>query len=165
MLKTKIVCTLGPSSNSPEMIEKMISSGMNVARLNFSHGTHEGHAEVIRRIKAARDKLGVPVAIMLDTKGPEIRLCKFKGGEAELRTGSTFTLTTDGEDGDDTHVSVTYKDLPTQVKPNVRILLNDGALELTVRETTPDSVVCTVTCGGTIKDGKGVNIPNVHLDM
>ena len=165
MLKTKIVCTLGPSSNSPEMIEKMIESGMNVARLNFSHGTHEGHAEVIRKIKAARDKLALPIAIMLDTKGPEIRLCKFKGDEVELKTGSTFTLTTDGEEGDDTHVSVTYKELPTQVKQNVRILLNDGALELTVRETTPDSVICTVTCGGMIRSGKGVNIPNIHLDM
>ncbi len=165
MLKTKIVCTLGPSSNSPEMIEKMIGAGMNVARLNFSHGTHEGHGEVIRRIKEARNKLEAPIAIMLDTKGPEIRIGKFTGGKAELTTGDEFTLTTDGAEGDSTHVSVTYKTLPSQVKCGDRILLNDGALELTVRETTEDKVICTVTSGGTIKDGKGVNIPNVHLDM
>ncbi len=165
MLKTKIVCTLGPSSNSLEMIEKMIEAGMNVARLNFSHGTHEEHAEVIRRIKEARDKLGAPVAIMLDTKGPEIRLCKFSDGSAELHTGNAFTITTDGADGDSTHASVTYKKLPSQVKTGDRILLNDGALELTVRETTEDKVLCTVTSGGIIKSGKGVNIPNVHLDM
>ena len=94
MLKTKIVCTLGPASNSPEMIEKMMLTGMNVARLNFSHGTHEEHKKVIDRIKEARERLGIPCAIMLDTKGPEIRLGKFEGGSAELPTGSQFTLVT-----------------------------------------------------------------------
>ena len=169
MLKTKIVCTLGPASNSPEMIEKMIRAGMNVARLNFSHGTHEEHAEVIERIKAAREKLGVPLAIMLDTKGPEIRLGRFRGGEAEIEAGTTFTLHTDDPDfeGDAAGAYITYADLPKQVGPESRILLNDGAIELTVERTDPGdgTIVCTVAAGGTIKSGKGVNVPNVHLDM
>ncbi len=169
MLKTKIVCTLGPASNSPEMIEKMIRAGMNVARLNFSHGTHEEHAEVIDRIKAARDKLGVPLAIMLDTKGPEIRLGRFRDGEAELVTGSAFTLHTDDPDfeGDAAGAFITYADLPKQVFPDCRILLNDGAIELTVDGADPDAgtIACTVAAGGIIRSGKGVNVPNIHLDM
>ncbi|MBE6723833.1 MAG: pyruvate kinase [Ruminococcaceae bacterium] len=169
MLKTKIVCTLGPASNSPEMIEKMIRAGMNVARLNFSHGTHEKHAEVIDRIKKARDKLGVPLAIMLDTKGPEIRLGKFENGEAELKTGSTFTLYAADPDrvGNADGVSISYADLPKQIGPGTRILLNDGALELVAREICPDEglIRTEVLSGGVIKSGKGVNVPNVHLDM
>ncbi|MCR5682508.1 MAG: pyruvate kinase, partial [Clostridiales bacterium] len=139
MLKTKIVCTLGPASNSPEMIEKMIRAGMNVARLNFSHGTHEEHAEVIERIKAAREKLGVPLAIMLDTKGPEIRLGRFRGGEAEIAAGSTFTLYTADPDfeGDAAGAYITYADLPKQIGPETRVLLNDGAIELIVEKTDP----------------------------
>ena len=169
MLKTKIVCTLGPASNSPEMIEKMIRAGMNVARLNFSHGTHEEHAEVIERIKAAREKLGVPLAIMLDTKGPEIRLGRFRGGEAEIAAGSTFTLYTADPDfeGDAAGAYITYADLPKQIGPETRVLLNDGAIELIVERTDPveGTIVCQVAAGGTIKSGKGVNVPNVHLDM
>ena len=169
MLKTKIVCTLGPASNSPEMIEKMIGAGMNVARLNFSHGTHEEHAEVIDRIRKARDKLGVPLAIMLDTKGPEIRLGKFAGGEAELTEGSEFVLRTFDPDieGDENGVWVSFADLPKQIKEGTRILLNDGAIELAAKEVSPDDgVVRTeVRSGGVIKSGKGVNVPNVHLDM
>ena len=169
MLKTKIVCTLGPASNSPEMIEKMIGAGMNVARLNFSHGTHEEHAEVIGRIRKARDKLGVPLAIMLDTKGPEIRLGKFAGGEAELTEGSEFVLRTFDPDieGDENGVWVSFADLPKQIKEGTRILLNDGAIELAAKEVLPDDgVVRTeVRSGGVIKSGKGVNVPNVHLDM
>ena len=158
MLKTKIVCTLGPASNSPEMIENMIRAGMNVARLNFSHGTHEEHAEVIDRIKAARDKLGVPLAIMLDTKGPEIRLGRFGGGEVEIVTGSTFTLRTDNADfeGDAEGAYITYADLPRQVAKGSRILLNDGAIELVVESADPDAgrIVCTVAAGGIIRSGK-----------
>ena len=169
MLKTKIVCTLGPASNSPDMIEKMIRAGMNVARLNFSHGTHEEHAEVIARLKEAREKLGVPLAIMLDTKGPEIRLGKFEGGQAELLTGSSFTLTTSDPDfaGTSDAAYISYRDLPKQVEKGTRILLNDGAIELTVDEILPDSgeILTTVTAGGIIASGKGVNVPNVHLDM
>lgn len=165
MLKTKIVCTLGPASDSTEMIEKMVRAGMNVARLNFSHGTHEAHGEVIERLKEVRDRLGVPLAILLDTKGPEIRLGKFKDGSAVLETDSTFTLETAECEGDSTHAYITYTALPKQVEPGVRILLDDGAIELNVQETTAASVVCKVIAGGVIKDGKGVNVPNVHLEM
>ena len=169
MLKTKIVCTLGPASNSPEMIEKMIRAGMNVARLNFSHGTHEEHAEVIDRIRKARDRLGVPLAIMLDTRGPEIRLGKFKGGEAELKDGERITLRTDDPDfeGTASEVYITYAGLPAEISPGTRILLNDGAIELTAEKLFPEEgkIEAAVTSGGLIKSGKGVNVPNVHLDM
>jgi pyruvate kinase len=169
MLKTKIVCTLGPASNSPEMIEKMIRAGMNVARLNFSHGTHEEHAEVIDRIRKAREKLGVPLAVMLDTKGPEIRLGQFKDGSAELTDGSVFTLrTTDPEkEGDASGVWISYAELPGQISKGTRILLNDGAIELVTEEILPEegTIRTVVKSGGVIKSGKGVNVPNVHLDM
>ena len=169
MLKTKIVCTLGPASNSPEMIEKMIRAGMNVARLNFSHGTHEEHAEVIDRIHKAREKLGVPLAVMLDTKGPEIRLGQFKDGSAELTDGSVFTLrTTDPEkEGDASGVWISYAELPGQISNGTRILLNDGAIELVTEEILPEegTIRTVVKSGGVIKSGKGVNVPNVHLDM
>lgn len=167
MLKTKIVCTLGPASNSAEMIEKMVRAGMNVARLNFSHGTHEEHAAVIERIKEVRERLAVPLAILLDTKGPEIRLGKFENGSAFLENGAWFTLTTDNPEelGDSSHCYITYKDLPRQVEPGYAILLNDGIIELNVREVTETAIVCEVIAGGEIKNGKGVNVPNVPLDM
>ncbi|MGN1409284.1 MAG: pyruvate kinase [Eubacteriales bacterium] len=165
MLKTKIVCTLGPASNSEEMIEKMIKEGMNVARLNFSHGTHEEHLKVIERVKEIRARLGKPCAIMLDTKGPEVRLGKFEGGSAELETGSSFTLVTEEILGNSSRASISYKGLPRQITSGSRILLNDGAIELSVSGTDEGEIQCTVISGGVIKDGKGVNIPNVHLDM
>lgn len=167
MLKTKIVCTLGPASNSPEMIEKMVKAGMNVARLNFSHGTHEEHGEVIKRLCEVRKRLSVPLAILLDTKGPEIRLGKFRDGGAHLETGSQFTLTTtDPEDlGDSSHCFITYKDLPRQVHEGCAILLNDGNIELSVLNTSETEILCEVVAGGEIKNGKGVNVPNIPLDM
>ncbi|MBE6569562.1 MAG: pyruvate kinase [Ruminococcaceae bacterium] len=165
MLKTKIVCTLGPASNSEDMIEKLIRAGMNVARLNFSHGTHEEHAEVIDRIKRARAKLQVPVAIMLDTKGPEIRLRKFAGNEVTIQTGASFTLTTEDIVGNAEIASITYPNLPKELKPGDAVLLDDGNISLSVAECTDTEIRCTVTYGGVIKSGKGVNIPNIHLDM
>ncbi|MBQ3591991.1 MAG: pyruvate kinase [Clostridia bacterium] len=169
MLKTKIICTMGPASNSAEMIEKMIRAGMNVARINFSHGTYEDHAAVIARLKAARKKLQVPLAIMLDTKGPEIRLRQFEGGQAVLETGAEFTLYARAGDcgcsGDCHGVSVTYEDLPKEVVPGTIVLLDDGNIEMEVLSCGEDSVRCRVTAGGIIKNGKGVNIPGVHLDM
>lgn len=167
MLKTKIVCTLGPASNSVEMIEKMVKAGMNVARLNFSHGTHEEHGEVIERLCEVRRRLGVPLAILLDTKGPEIRLGKFDGGAAHLEAGTQFTLTTGNPDdlGDASHCCITYKDLPRQVHAGCAILLNDGNIELCVTGTTDTEIVCEVVAGGEIKNGKGVNVPNIPLDM
>lgn len=165
MLKTKIVCTLGPATDTEEMITEMIKAGMNVARLNFSHGTHEEHKAKIDAVKAARDKLGVPVAIMLDTKGPEIRLGSFRGGSATLETGSEFTLTTRDAEGDEKGARITFAGLPAQVSAGTRILLDDGNIELTVKSAGDTEIVTTVTAGGVIRTGKGVNVPNVHLDM
>ncbi len=165
MLKTKIVCTMGPASNSADMIEKMIKAGMNVARLNFSHGTHEEHAEVIERIKEVRKQMGVPLAIMLDTKGPEIRLGKFEGGNAALEAGAVFTLTTEEIVGNESIVHVNYKRLPEQLQKGNTVLLDDGNIELQVEETTATEVRCTVMNSGVIKNGKGVNVPGVHIDM
>lgn len=165
MLKTKIVCTLGPSSDSEEMIEKMIRAGMNVARLNFSHGTHEGHGKVVDRIKRVREKLNMPCAIMLDTKGPEMRLGKFDGGSAVLETGSRFILTTDEVLGTSERGTVSFKSLPSQLSPGNKILFDDGAIELDVEKISGNDITCVVAAGGVIKDGKGVNIPSVHLEM
>ena len=142
MLKTKIVCTLGPATNSPRMIEQMIECGMNVARINFSHGSHAEHKKTIDNIKAARERLGRPVAIMLDTKGPEVRIGKFRDGEVELPTGAHFTLTTDDIVGDATRVSVSYRELPNQLKPGSPVLVDDGNIELSVESCTENEVHC-----------------------
>ena len=165
MLKTKIVCTIGPATNSQKMIEKMIKSGMNVARINFSHGTHEDHAKTIEYIKAAREKLSLPVAIMLDTKGPEVRVGKFRDGEVYLENGSNFTLTTRDIVGSTDAVSISYKNLPSQLEVGNAVLIDDGNICLEVKELTETDVICNVTEGGLVKNGKGVNFPNVHLDM
>ena len=165
MLKTKIVCTIGPASRSEKVMTEMLKAGMNVARLNFSHGDHESHREVIETFRRVRERLGKPAAIMLDTKGPEVRICTFKDGKAFLEEGSTFTLTTEEIEGDATRVSVTYADLPSQLKKGDRVLIDDGRLELTVRELTDTDVVCTVVTGGPVTNRKGVNIPGVHLDI
>ena len=165
MLKTKIVCTLGPASRTEKVMTEMLRAGMNVARLNFSHGTHEYHKEMIETFRAARDKLGVPAAVMLDTKGPEVRLRTFKDGTATLCEGATFTLTTEEVEGDDTRVSVSYADLPSQLKPGDRVLIDDGRLELRVTDLTETDVTCVVVIGGEVSNRKGVNIPGVHLDI
>ena len=165
MLKTKIVCTIGPASRSEKVMTEMLKAGMNVARLNFSHGDHESHREVIETFRRVRERLGKPAAIMLDTKGPEVRICTFKDGKAYLEEGSTFTLTTREIEGDSTRVSVTYTDLPSQLKQGDRVLIDDGRLELTVKELTDTDVICTVVTGGPVTNRKGVNIPGVHLDL
>ena len=165
MLKTKIVCTIGPASRSEKVMTEMLKAGMNVARLNFSHGDHESHREVIETFRRVRERLGKPAAIMLDTKGPEVRICTFKDGKAYLEEGSTFTLTTREIEGDSTRVSVTYTDLPSQLKQGDRVLIDDGRLELTVKELTDTDVICTVVTGGPVSNRKGVNIPGVHLDL
>ena len=165
MLKTKIVCTIGPASRSEKVMTEMLKAGMNVARLNFSHGDHESHREVIETFRRVRERLGKPAAIMLDTKGPEVRICTFKDGKAYLEEGSTFTLTTQEIEGDSTRVSVTYADLPSQLKQGDRVLIDDGRLELTVKELTDTDVICTVVTGGPVSNRKGVNIPGVHLDL
>lgn len=165
MLKTKIVCTLGPASNSTEMIEKMVEAGMNVARLNFSHGTYEEHAAVIERLRDVRKRMQVPLAIMLDTKGPEVRIRTFAEGSAILENGADFTLTTEDVVGDASRVSISYDRLPSELSAGDCVLLDDGNIELTVRECGEHEIHCTVAAGGVIRNGKGVNIPNVHLHM
>ena len=165
MLKTKIVCTIGPASRSEKVMTEMLKAGMNVARLNFSHGDHESHREVIETFRRVRERLGKPAAIMLDTKGPEVRISTFKDGKITLKTGDTFILTTEDVEGDSTRVSVTYADLPSQLKAGDRVLIDDGRLELTVREVSETDVTCIVVTGGTLTNRKGVNIPGVHLDI
>ena len=136
-----------------------------LARLNFSHGTHEYHREVIETFRRVRDRLGLPAAIMLDTKGPEIRIGCFGEGSVTLVEGQTFTLTANDVVGDASRVSITYADLPSQLKAGNRVLIDDGRLTLTVTETTDTDIVCTVVTGGEISNRKGVNIPDVHLDF
>ncbi len=165
MRKTKIVCTIGPASRNDATIRRMIGAGMNVARLNFSHGDHAYHKETIDMLKAIRAEMGVPLAIMLDTKGPEIRLKKFKNREVLLKDGAAFTLTTKDVEGDENRASVSYAGLPHCLKKDNMILINDGKISLRVEETTEDEIRCTVVHGGPVSDHKGVNVPDVHVDM
>lgn len=143
----------------------MLKNGMNVARLNFSHGTHEYHKESIELFRRVRDNMGVPAAVMLDTRGPEIRVGDFEGGSAELKKGNEFTLTTRDIMGNDSEVSITYRHLPAQLSEGNRVLIDDGRIMLTVKSCTETDILCTVSDGGIISNHKGVNIPNVHLDM
>lgn len=164
MRKTKIVCTIGPASKSAEVMEDMLRSGMNVARLNFSHGTHEEHKKTIETFRAVRDRLGLPAAVMLDTKGPEIRIGTFKNGKVELKEGQKFVLTTTEREGDENGVFVSYKELPSQLEKGNRILIDDGKVSLTVTNITETEIECVAPAGGELSDRKGVNIPNVHLN-
>jgi len=165
MRKTKIVCTLGPASSSESTIRAMLKAGMNVARLNFSHGSHESHAEVIERFRRIRDELGMAAAVMLDTKGPEIRLGKFEGGTAQLETGAQFTLTTRKIIGDANAVAISYAELPGQISAGTRILLDDGRIALRVLRVEETDIACQVINGGLVKDRKGVNIPGSRFTM
>ncbi len=164
MRKTKIVCTLGPASKSEQVIEEMLKSGMSVGRINFSHGTHEEHKKTIDTFRKVRDRLGVPAAVMLDTKGPEIRIGTFKDGKINLSDGAKFTLTTKEIVGDENIVSITYKELPTQVACGNKILIDDGRIGLEIVKVTEDEIECVVKNGGEISNRKGVNVPNIHLD-
>lgn len=165
MRKTKIVCTIGPATNNEEMLRNLMLAGMDVARINFSHGTHEAAKEMVDRIKKVREELDIPVAILLDTKGPEIRLKSFKNGKVMLKEGQTFTLCTDDVEGDDQMVSITYKNLPNDVNIGSRILIDDGLIELQVASIKNNKIVCIVNNGGEISNSKGVNVPNVELSM
>ena len=165
MKKSKIVCTIGPASGSPTMIKEMMMAGMNVARLNMSHGTHDIHADYINAIKVQRQKLGMPVAIMCDLKGPEIRIKEFEKGQIELEKGQVFTLTTGNVIGSKNIVSVTYKDLPNIVNEGDRILLNDGFSELEVVSMNKYDIITKVVVGGTLSNNKSINLPNIHLEM
>lgn len=165
MKRTKIICTIGPSSSNADMIVKMINAGMNVARLNMSHGDHEQHLGYISLIKDIRKRLEKPVGIMLDTKGPEFRIKQFKEGVANLVEGETFILTTGNVKGDSSMVSVTYKDLPNVVKAGDRILLNDGFIELEVEAVTKYDIITKVIEGGILTNNKSINLPNIKVDM
>lgn len=163
MRKTKIVCTIGPACDSEEMLRAMMLAGMNVARLNFSHGTHAEHQVRIDRIKKLRTELGLPIAIMLDTKGPEYRIGTFEDGKITLNTGDTFTFTTEPVTGSSERVSVSYPGLARDLEAGDTVLVNDGLIALTVTATTDTDVICRVTAGGVLSDRKSMSFPNKVL--
>ena len=163
--KTKIVCTLGPSSNTPEIIEKMIKAGMNVARFNFSHGSHEEHKQRIDMVRAASQKLGIPVALLLDTKGPEIRLGKFKNGSIMMEAGKDFTLTARDIEGDETIASMNYKELPQDVKAGDHILLSDGLVNLEVVSVEGEDIHTKILNSGKMSDRKRVAVPGIAINL
>ena len=165
MRKTKIVCTLGPSTDREGVLREMIQAGMNVARFNFSHGTHAEHKARLDALKALREELDAPVAAMLDTKGPEVRLKDFAGGRVHLTAGQEFTLTTVQVEGDAHRCSITYGELPGDVKAGDTILLDDGLVRLTVLETSETEIRCRGENDGDMKNHKGVNVPGVRLNM
>ena len=163
--KTKIVCTLGPSSNTPEIIEKMIKAGMNVARFNFSHGSHEEHKQRIDMVRSASQKLGIPVALLLDTKGPEIRLGKFKNGSIMMEAGKDFTLTARDIEGDETIASMNYKELPQDVKAGDHILLSDGLVNLEVVSVEGEDIHTKILNSGKMSDRKRVAVPGIAINL
>ena len=165
MRKTKIICTLGPSTDKGDVLRDLIANGMNVARFNFSHGSYEEHGGRLANLKALREELGKPVAALLDTTGPEIRLKEFKNGVEMLEAGQTFTLTTREVEGTKEICSVTYKDLPHDVHEGGTIMLDDGLIMLRIEKVTDTDITCTVLNNGKIKTKKGVNVPGVHLSM
>ena len=165
MRKTKIICTLGPSTDKEGVLRELVANGMNVARFNFSHGSHEEHLGRFEKLKAIREELGKPVAALLDTKGPEIRLKDFKNGTEMLEAGQTFTLTTRDVEGTNEICSITYKDLPQDVQPGGTIMLDDGLIKLEIQTINDTDIICKVLNNGKIKNKKGVNVPGVHLSM
>ena len=165
MRKTKIICTLGPASDSPEMIRQLMLSGMNGARFNFSHATHEYAKEKLAIVKQLRQELKLPVATILDTKGPEIRIGTFKNNKVELKAGQLFTLTTEEVEGTENQVSITYKDLPKDIEEGRTVLLDDGLIEMKVMSKTETTIVCRVENGGIISNRKGINVPGTKLSM
>lgn len=165
MRKTKIVCTLGPATDDKETLRQMILAGMNVARLNFSHGTHAEHKVRVDMIKELRKEMGVPLPLMIDTKGPDIRVGRFKNNFQELHTGQRFTLTAEDCLGDETRASVTYKELSKKLKPGDKVMLDDGLIELRVESSNDIETLCIVLNGGLIANNKSVNVPGVKLDI
>lgn len=163
--KTKIICTLGPSTEKEGVLEQLMLAGMNVARFNFSHGDHEEQLGRLTQLRAAREKLGLPVAALMDTKGPEIRLREFAEGKVMLEAGQTFTLTTRTVVGDEHQVSISYKNLPQDVEVGTHILIDDGLIEMTVTNVNDTDIECRVINGGKVSNKKGVNVPNVELSM
>lgn len=166
MRKTKIICTVGPATDKPEILENMMRAGMNVARFNFSHGDYETHERRFREVVSAREKLHLPVATILDTKGPEIRLGLFKDNKpVEIFTGDEYTLTTRDVVCDNKIASVSFRDLPRDISVGTKILINDGLVSLKVQKLTDTDMLCMVTDGGVLSNRKGVNVPGVELSM
>lgn len=165
MRRTKIVCTLGPATDSVETMKKLIQNGLDAARVNFSHGTYESHGEMIKKLKQARAELGAPIPLILDTKGPEIRIKTFAEGKIVLEEGDKFTLTTDEVEGTKEIVSVTYADLPKDLQVGSRVLIDDGLIELRVEHILGSEVHCVVVNGGKVGSRKGVNLPGVKVNL
>ena len=163
--RTKIICTLGPSTDNEAVMRALIEEGMNVARFNFSHGPHDEQMGRLKMLRKLRKELGKYVAALLDTKGPEIRLVEFEKGKTELKTGQTFTLTTDDILGTDERVSITYKNLADDVKPGDHILIDDGLIELKVKDKKGNNINCEIVNGGELGEKKGVNVPNVAIRL
>ena len=165
MRKTKIICTIGPASESEEKLRELIEAGMDVARLNFSHGTYEEHKAKFKRLVRLRHEMGRPVATLMDTKGPEIRLRDFEGGKAVLERGKGFTLTTEEVMGTAERAAISYKGLVNDVSNGSCILIDDGLIELRVDNVTETEIHCTVVNGGPVSNHKGVNVPGAELSM
>ena len=165
MRKTKIICTLGPSTDKEGILEQLVKEGMNVARFNFSHGSHEEQKGRLDQLKEIRSRLNKPIAALLDTKGPEIRIRDFANGKITLEEGQEFTLTADEIEGNESIVSVTYKDLYKDVRPGNTILIDDGLIGLEVQRIEGHNIVCLVKNGGVVSNKKGVNLPGVEVNM
>lgn len=165
MKKTKIICTIGPAVDEPAVLEKLMLAGMDVARINFSHGNYQDQAPRIETVKQVREKVGKPVALMLDTKGPEIRIGKFQDGGIELKEGDTFTLVTDEILGDKEKVSITYKNLCNEVNVGTMILINDGLIKVEVVEIQGTNIKCKVIDGGPLTNTKSINIPGMYINL
>ncbi len=163
--KTKIICTLGPATDQGDTLKQLALNGMNVARFNFSHGSHEEQAERFQKLAAVREETGLPIATLLDTKGPEIRVKDFKEGAIELKEGQKFTLSIGDFLGDENRVAITFEDLYQDVEPGSRILIDDGLIEMHVDEISGTDIICTVDNGGPVSNHKGVNVPNAALSM
>lgn len=165
MRKTKIICTIGPACDSEEKLKELMLAGMNVARFNFSHGTHKEQLEKYNKVLKARKELNLPVATLLDTKGPEIRLRDFEGGKAELTAGELFTLTTEEVMGTAKRAGISYKNLKNDIRVGTTILIDDGLIEMVVEEIKDNDIVCRVVNGGFVSNHKGVNVPGAVLSM
>lgn len=165
MRKTKIICTIGPASESEKTLKELMLAGMNVARFNFSHGTHEEQKKKLKAVLKVSNELGLPIATLLDTKGPEIRLKDFESGKAELIPGQAFTLTTEEVMGTRERATITYKNLKNDVKPGMTILIDDGKIEMMIETITDTDIVCCVVNGGMVSNHKGINVPGAVLSM
>lgn len=165
MRKTKIVCTLGPATDREDVMRQLMLEGMNVARCNFSHGVHEDHKRRMDLVKKIRKEVKKPVAVLLDTRGPEVRVKKFKGGKAVLKEGQLFTLTSEEMEGNEEKVSVTYDRLYEDLETGMKVLIDDGLIEMCVEKVERSNIVCRVINGGTVSDHKGINVPDVNLSM